>query len=184
MSASPSFTDNADRLVTFVAEGLPMTEACRRIGVPYSTARKWVGAGRADPHGDYGAFVQALDAARERRRLDREEEDELYEPGPVEAEVQNLIGGRQLDGQAAIAAVQARALARAVDGLSRQTGGSAGLALASVSRRLDDVVAGLRLQPKNKLTELQERYAARRAALLAANELKTPPVAVNGGDPV
>jgi hypothetical protein len=183
MSASTSFTDNADKLVTFVEEGLPMTEGCRRIGIPYSTARKWVGAGRTDPNGPYGSFVARLDAAREQTRLNREEEDLDYEPGPVEAEVQNLIGGRQLDGQAAIAAVQARALARAVDALSRQSGGSAGLALASVSKRLDDVVAGLRLQPKNRLTELQERYAARRAALLAANEMKAPTVSVNGGDP-
>jgi hypothetical protein len=176
-----SFTDsNTDRIISLVTEGLPLTEACDRVGVNPHTCRKWVSAGNRDPQGKYGPFATALQAAREQRRLDREEEDLNYEPGPVEAEVRKLIGGRELDGQAAIAAVQARALARAVDGLSRQTGGSAGMALASVSRRLDDVVAGLRLQPKNKLTALQERYAARRAALLAASELKTPAASVNG----
>jgi hypothetical protein len=81
-----------------------------------------------------------------------------------------LVAGRKLQGEAAIAGVQARALARTVDALSRTRGGSAGLALASVSRRLEECVAFLRLQPKDGLTELQERRAARLAALPEPHE--------------
>jgi hypothetical protein len=161
------FADHADRLVAFVSEGLTMRDGCARAGLSYDTARKWVSAGRRDPNGAYGAFVTALDAAR----CSSEAEDEDFEPGPVERQVEILIAGRELDGEAAIAAAQAQALARTVDTLSRTRGGSAGLALASVSRRLEECVGYLRLQPKDALTELQERRAARIAGLIAEGKM-------------
>ncbi len=57
-----------------------------------------------------------------------------------------------------------RALARTVDGLTASRGGAAGLALASVSRRLEECVSLLQIQPKDALTELQERRRRRLAA--------------------
>jgi hypothetical protein len=41
-----TFENNADRLLAVVGEGLPMTDACKRIGLSYDTARKWVSARR------------------------------------------------------------------------------------------------------------------------------------------
>jgi hypothetical protein len=152
------FSDHSEQLVAMVSEGLPLTEACSRAGMPYDTARNWVTAGRRDPSGQYGAFVVALDRAR---MSANQEDDDL---GPVEREVERLIRGRELEGEVAIAAAQARALARKVDSLAASPGGSAGLALASVSRRLEDCVAVLRLEPRDFVTRLQEQVAAKRAA--------------------
>jgi len=154
------FDNNADRLVAIVGEGLTLTDACKQISLPYNTARKWVSAGRADPGSKYGDFVRDLDAAR---TLAESDGDEDHEPGPVESEVQHLIAGRKLDGEGRIFAVQARMLARSVDTLAQTKGGSAGLALASVSRRLEECIAAIRLQPGDWLTELQERVAMTRA---------------------
>lgn len=157
---SEQFDRHADQLVAMVSEGLTLTDACSRAGVAYDTARGWVTAGRRDPDGPYGAFVIALDSGR----VTTADDDEPPEPGPVEREVQTLIVGRKLEGEVAVAAEQARALARKVDSLTAAPGGSAGMALASVSRRLEECVAFLKLAPKDWLTELQEQYAARRAA--------------------
>jgi hypothetical protein len=152
------FAEHSGQLVAMVSEGLPLTEACKRAGVAYDTARNWVTAGRRDPDGEYGAFVTALD--RGRMSAVREDDD----LGPVEREVERLIGGRELEGEVAVAAAQARALARKVDALAASPGGSAGLALASVSRRLEDCVALLRLERRDWLTRMQEERAARIAA--------------------
>ena len=118
-------------------------------------------AGRRDPTSRYGRFVAALDSAR--TTGNNQEGD--FERGPVECEVIHLIAGRDLDGEKRIAAVQACALARAVDTLTSSKGASAGLALASVSRRLEECISTLRIQPKDALTELRERRAARLASL-------------------
>jgi hypothetical protein len=91
-------------------------------------------AGRPVPR-----FVKALDAARAQTRLDRQEEEEGYEPRRVEREVGKLIAGRNLDDHGRIAAAQARSLARQVDNLAASRSGSAALGLAAVSRRLDGV---------------------------------------------
>jgi hypothetical protein len=152
------FAEHSEQLVAMVSEGLPLTEACKRAGVAYDTARNWVTAGRRDPDGEYGAFVTALD--RGRMSAVREDDD----LGPVEREVERLIGGRELEGEVAVAAAQARVLARKVDSLAASPGGSAGLALASVSRRLEDCVAVLRLEPRDFVTRLQEQVVAKRMA--------------------
>jgi hypothetical protein len=149
------FSGHREQLVAMVSEGLPLTEACSRVGVSYNTVRNWVSAGRSNPSGDYGAFVAALD----RGRMAGIENDD---PGPVEREVQSLLAGRELEGEATVTAAQARALARKVDALAGAPGGSAGLALASVSRRLEDCVAQLRLEKKDFVDELREQVQRRR----------------------
>jgi hypothetical protein len=88
--------------------------------------RKWISEGRRSPDGRYGGFVQALDAARTQARLACEEDDG-YEPGPVEREVIVLIAGRELDQNGRIAAAQGRALARQVDSLAASRTGSSAL---------------------------------------------------------
>jgi hypothetical protein len=165
--------DNADRILSSVAEGSTLTEACQRAGVNLHTCRKWISAGRSDSESKYASFATALDAARTQRRLYHEEEEGDYELGPVEQQVVILIRGRQLDDQAKIAATQARALARQVDTLAASRSGSAALGLAAVSRRLDELVASLRIQPADALTEMQERRIARLQVARAA-------AAVNG----
>jgi hypothetical protein len=154
------FSDTADRLVAFVNEGLTLTDACSRVGVAYDTARNWVSAGRRDQAGRYGAFAAALDAAR----ASEPQRDDDREAGPVEREVDSFLRDRDLRDEARIAAAQARALARTVDGLASARGGSSGTALATVSRRLDECLASLDIQPTDALTELRERRAARLAS--------------------
>jgi len=151
------FADTADRLVASVTDGLTLTEACSRAGVAYDTARNWVSAGRREPSGKYGAFAAALDAARD-------SEGQHQEPGPIESEVHALLSDRRLAAEERLAAVQARAFARAMDVLASTRGGSSGMAMVAVSRRLDECIDGLRLQPKDALTEIRERRSARIAA--------------------
>jgi hypothetical protein len=156
------FRDSADRLVTLVGEGLTLTEACKRVGMPYNTVRDWVSAGRRDPQGRYGAFVRALDSGR---ALCARHEGHDREPGPVEREVERLLAGRVIEGEAAVAAAQARVLAAKVDALATAPGGSAGIALASLSRRVAECVAALNLPaPTDALDELLAHRRARLAA--------------------
>jgi hypothetical protein len=108
--------------------------------------------------------VKALDAACASVRLDREEEDG-DEAGPVEREVRALIAGRNLDAHGRIAAAQGRALARQIDSLAASRSGSAALGLAAASRRLDDVIVSLQIQPKDVVTKIVEAHRARLAAL-------------------
>jgi hypothetical protein len=55
-----------------------------------------------------------------------------------------------------------------VDNLAASRTGSAALGLAAVSRGLDDVIVALRIQPKDRVTEIQDAYRARHAAMQAA----------------
>src|SRR5262249_12583310 len=117
--------------------------------------------------------------ARAQSQLNREDLD--YELGRAEREVVKLISGRELDPEGSIAAVQARILARSLDKLSESRSGSAGLALAAVSRRLEECVCMLRLQPTNELTELQERRAARLEAAGVLNARGKRPEGTDNG---
>jgi hypothetical protein len=148
-----------------VGEGQTLADASENVGLSPKTAYNWSSEGRRDPEGRCGGFSRSLDAARTQARLDREEELEDYEPGPVEREVIMLISGRQLDQHGRIAAAQARSLARQVDTLAASRTGSAALGLAAVSRRLDDVIVALKLQPEDALTQIGRERAARLAAL-------------------
>jgi hypothetical protein len=154
------------KLLAHVGEGETLIDACSRVGVNPHTARNWVTEGHRDPEGRYGEFARGLDAARTRARL-ASEEDDGYEPGAVEREVIALIIGRKLDAHGRVAAVQARACARQIDVLSAARSGSAALGLVAASRRLDDVIVALQIQPKDALTEIQESYKARRARMRA-----------------
>jgi hypothetical protein len=161
------FNEHSDRLVAMVSEGLTLTDACKNAGVPFDTARNWITRGRRDPSGEYGAFAVALDRAR---MAQAPAKDDHEEPGPVEREVRTLIAGQELKGETAVTAAQALALARKVDSLSAMTGGSAGLALASVSRRLEDCVAQLRLPRHDWVDDLREQVQRRRQAAAEAYE--------------
>jgi hypothetical protein len=152
------------KIIELVTGGETLIGACETAGVNPHTARNWISEGRRSPQGRYGGWVKALDAARASVRLDREEEDG-YEPGPVEREVRKLIAGRNLDDHGRIAAAQARSLARQVDNLAASRSGSAALGLAAVSRRLDDIIVSLRVQPKDAVTEIVEARRARLASL-------------------
>jgi hypothetical protein len=140
-----------------LAAGLNLTEACAAAGVSYTTARKWVAAGRRDPTGKYGTFVAAIDgdvpdADGRGRKI-----------GEVEREVEALVAGRVLSGEKALAAAQARTLARTVDELAVTRGGAAAMAVVAASRRLDEVIVTLALPKRDQLTELKERFATERA---------------------
>jgi hypothetical protein len=97
-----NFENGHAKFVELVAAGETLVGACEQVGVNPHTARNWISEGRRTPEGRYGGFVKALDAARASVRLDREEEDG-YEPGPVEREVRALIAGRNLDAHGRIA---------------------------------------------------------------------------------
>lgn len=157
------------RIIELVADGETLADACDGVGLPYATARGWIKEGRKRPEGRFGGFAQALDDARSNGRTSPTpgNSDEDYEPGPVAREVGSLIAGRALDGQGRIAAVQARALARQVDNLATSKSGSAALGMSAVSRRLDDVLVSLRLQPEDELTRIGNDYKARRARMRA-----------------
>jgi hypothetical protein len=157
------FDDVNAKIIELVEGGETVVGACEQVGVNPHTARNWVSEGRRNPEGRYGGWVKALDAARAHTRLDREEENG-YEPGPVEVGVRKLIAGRNLDDHGQIAAAQARSLARQVDNLAASRTGSAALGLAAVSRRLDDVIMALRVQPKDAVSEIVEERRARLAA--------------------
>jgi hypothetical protein len=152
------------KLIELVAGGETLLDACERAGVNPHTARNWLQEGRRTPEGRYGRFAEGLDAARTKARLDHEEEDG-YQPGPVEREVRALVNGRDLDQHGRIAAAQGRALARQVDNLAASRSGSAALGLAAVSRRLDDIIVSLHVQPADELTRILEGRRARLAAL-------------------
>src|SRR5262249_11563071 len=127
----------------------------------------WLAEGHRNPGGRYGGFAKALDAARTETRL-VSEEDRGYEPGPTEREVIILCSGRDLDQYGRIAAAQGRALARQIDVLTNARTAAAALGLAAASRRLDDVLVGLQIQPKDAVTEIGEAYLARHRAMQAA----------------
>jgi hypothetical protein len=148
-----------------VGEGQTLADASENVGLSPKTAYNWSSEGRRDPEGRCGGFSRSLDAARTQARLDREEELEDYDPGPVEREVCALIAGRNLDHHGRIAAATGRALARQVDTLSASRTGSAALGLAAVSRRLDDVIVALKVQPEDAITQIGRERAARLAAL-------------------
>jgi hypothetical protein len=155
------FENTHAKIVELVADGETMVGACERIGLPCKTVEKWLTEGRAEPAGKYAKFAQALDAAR---RPSRDDDDLAEWRGPVEREVAALIVSRELDDEARVIAAQARVLARTVDTLSMSSGSSAGLALAAVSRRLDDCVSRLRAAPKDEVTRIVEARRARLAA--------------------
>jgi outer membrane murein-binding lipoprotein Lpp len=158
----PSKFENVHpRVLAAVEEGLSLTDACARVGIPYNTVCNWLSDGRHNQEGRHGAFAAAVDAARSNGRLDH---DEGYEPGPVEREVCHLIAGRALDQHGHIAAAQARALAQQVDRLATSRTAAAALGMTAASRRLDDLVAGLRVQPEDALTQLGRERAARLAS--------------------
>jgi hypothetical protein len=159
------FSDSAAaKIVQLVGEGQTLADASENAGLSPKTAYNWASEGRRDPEGRCGGFVRSLDAARTQARL-ADEEDDGYEPGPVEREVIILIAGRELDQHGRIAAATARALARQVDTLAASRTGSAALGLAAVTRRLDDVIVSLRVQPRDALSKLLDERRARLAAL-------------------
>jgi hypothetical protein len=80
-----------------------------------------------------------------------------------------LIAGRNLDAHGRIAAAQGRALARQVDSLAASRSGSAALGLAAVSRRLDDIIVSLHVQPADAVTEIVEARRARLTTLGIGN---------------
>jgi hypothetical protein len=155
------FEDVADAVFDAVSEGFTLTEAASTVGISVNTVRNWIQAGRQRPDGPYGAWVAALDAVRAAGAVDDDDEGDDERVGPVEGRVEALINGRELDPEGEVHAAQARALARTVDALSQTRTGSAGMALASVSRRLEECIAHLELRPKDAVTELQERHRQR-----------------------
>jgi hypothetical protein len=157
--AMSRFDEHSKGLIALVGEGLSEHDACEQLGLPYSTARKWVNAGRRDPAGRYGNFVKALNAARASTPGDEA-------PGPVAQNLEALIANRELDSEKQLGLAQARALARSIDTLSRSKAGAAALGLVAASKRLEDVVHTLRVRPPDAV----DRIAARRsAAIQAAN---------------
>jgi hypothetical protein len=90
---------------------------------------------------------------------------EGHEPGPVEREVGALVAGRALDAHGRIAAATGLALARKIDTLSESRSATAAMNMAAASRRLEDVTAALRLQPKDRVTEIGEARRARLESL-------------------
>jgi hypothetical protein len=156
------FAEDSGRLVELVGTGLSMTEACDRMGLSYGTARKWVDQGRRRPASAHGQFVAALDAARSPAT------DE-GEPGAVERQVEALLRGRDLTGEAALNAAQARTLARAVDELGRTRGAAAKMALATASRRLGELIPALGVPREDSVDRLRKRRDLRRAAAMQSN---------------
>jgi hypothetical protein len=94
------FDDNVSaQLVRLVTEGQTLTDACQSVGVSPRTGHNWASEGRRRPQSRFAGFASAVDAARTQARLNREEELEDYEPGPVERQVRALIAGRNLSPQ-------------------------------------------------------------------------------------
>lgn len=159
------FDDNVcARIVQLVGEGLTVTDTCESVGISPKTGHNWASEGRRNPAGRYGKFAQDLDAARSGARLDLEG----HEPGPIEREVGALIAGRALDTHGRIAAATGLALARKIDVLAESGNATAAMNMAAASRRLDDVLASLRLQPEDEVTRIGQRYVARHARMQAA----------------
>jgi hypothetical protein len=154
------FDDVSGRIMDEVAAGATLLDASDRAGVPVNTARGWVTRGRRDPDGPYGEFVATLAAAK----TPDAGLDEDAEVGPIETEVEVVIVSRNLDDEGILVAAQARSLAAKCDELTVLPGAAAGTALAAASRRLGELVERLRLEPKDEITELQERYQRRRSA--------------------
>ncbi len=149
----------APRIVASMMEGFALTEACRAVGVSPDTARKWVAKGRREPESAHGVWVAEVEAARTRPAPDHES----YEPGPVERRVDELVATRDLDEDGRLVAAQARACARSVDRLAAAKGGAAAMGLASVSRRLEELVGQLRVAKKDWVDDLREQVASQRA---------------------
>jgi hypothetical protein len=167
---SSNFDSVNGKIIELVNDGETLADACERVGLPYATARGWISEGRRNPEGHRGGFVRAIDAARNGSSSNglHHDDEEGHEPGPVERGVCALIAGRALDANGHIAAVQGRALARQIDLLSAKGTGSAALGMAAASRRLDDVIASLKLQPEDEVTGIGRAYIERHAKMQAA----------------
>jgi hypothetical protein len=158
------FEESADRVLEAIGGGANLRESCQKAAVPYATARTWVSAGRRDPSGKYGAWVRRLDAAKAGAAADADAEALVGNPsapGPVESRLQSLVAGRELAGEAALAFAQAKTLAHTIDRLADTPGAAAATALASCSRRLEEVVPALALPRDDALTRLRARRSSR-----------------------
>ena len=155
----------ADRIVEAVRRGANLREACEKTGFAYGTVRKWISAGRRDPSTAYGAWVRRLDAAKAGGAKNSGHVSGIpndSEPGPVESRVDALLHGRDLHGEAALAAAQARTLARAIDELGVTPGGAAKTALASCSRRLEELLPKLQIPREDAVDQLHRQRSQRR----------------------
>ena len=163
------FAESADSLLAAIGAGATMREACTRLDIPYATARTWVANGRRDPEGPYGAWVRRLDATKTPPADAGDDGVGLQDsgPGPVESRLDVLLGERVLAGEAALAAAQARVLARKVDQLGETPGAAAGQALAHCSRRLEELVPLLETPREDDLDRLKAKFRARRSGLRA-----------------
>ena len=166
----------SERILEAAAKGANLREACEKAGIPYGTARGWIERGRRDPEGPYGAWVRRLDATKA-PPTDASASDGGVSlehagdsgPGPVEFQLDALLGGRELTGENALAAEQARVLARKVDQLGETPGAAAGQALAHCSRRLEEIVPALGVPREDSVDRLRKRRALRRAAVMQSN---------------
>jgi hypothetical protein len=157
------FTESAEDVLAAVGAGATMREACTRLDIPYATARTWVANGRRDPEGPYGAFVRRLDAAKA-PPADDPHRDEDSSPGAVETRVNALVSGCELNRQVALAAEQAKVLARAIDELGSTPGGAAKTALASCSRRLEELIPLLEAPREDLVDRLRAERSQRRGS--------------------
>ena len=159
-----SFAKDSERLLEPIAKGASMAEACQRLKIPYGTAKKWVDNGRKAPDGPYGAWLARLTAAKTSPPADDDGNREDSSPGPVEARVDALVSGCELNREAALAAAQARVLARAIDELSSTPGGAAKQALVSASRRLEELVPLLEAPREDLVDRLRAQRSQRRGS--------------------
>lgn len=155
------FDPDAERLIPLAGEGMTLQDACEKAGVPYETARAWITKGRRDPTSRYAAGLRRLESAR---TIERERE-----AGPVERRLDALLRGRELTGENALAAEQARTLAAKIDQLGATPGAAAGQALAHCSRRLEEIIPGLGVPREDSVDRLRQQRAQRIAEAQQAN---------------
>jgi hypothetical protein len=88
--------------------------------------------------------------------------------GSLETEVNKLLASRELPGEMPLIAAEARTLARSGDRLGQTHGGAAAMALATVSRRLEETMARLQVPKEDNIDRLQRAVRERRALARAA----------------
>jgi hypothetical protein len=151
------FDKHAKALVGLVSEGLSLRDACDQRGLRYKTAQSWLGQGRREPDGRYGAFTRAVEEARAKPVQDNKPPGEVYQATRL------TLLGLQLGPEHELGKAQALALAEMIDELRHTKGGAAATGAAKLSERLEQVMAKLPL-PRTP-TGLDYLVAKRRARL-------------------
>jgi hypothetical protein len=155
------FDRHAKALVALCSEGLSMRDACEQRKVNYKTVETWLGKGRRDPGGRYGAFARAVDEARAKPVVDNKE------PGPVYAATRLTLMGLNLGPEHELGKAQALALAHMLDDLRNTKGGAAATGAAKLSERLEAVMSKL---PLPRTPSGLDYLVAKRKARLAGED--------------